>query len=56
MPLQAAAMPCSRMPKWKLRPAGVAAAKSPAPGTSVIVEGARSAEPPRNQGTMPLMA
>src|SRR6266850_1178626 len=45
-------MACSRMPKWKFRPPGLSASKSPALGnlSVVLFEVPRSAEPPRNQG------
>ena len=48
MPFAIAAIACSRMPKWKLRPPRLAASKSPAPSNvrCVFVDGARSAEPP----------
>src|SRR5262249_61020240 len=51
-PLTIAAMACSRIPKWKLRPLGLQGSKSPAPANlSVVLFGEpRSAEPPRNQG------
>ena len=50
-------MACSRMPKWRLRP-GPSGPKSPAPGnlSRVLVDGARSAEPPISQGTFLAMA
>ena len=41
----------SRTPKRKLRPAGVAAWKSGDPAISVLLEGARSAEPPTRPGS-----
>ena len=51
-PLTIAAIACSRMPKWRLRPPGLPGSKSPAPAnfSVVLLEGPRSAEPPRNQG------
>ena len=53
MPLAMAAEACSRMPKWRLRPDRSSGWKSPAPSkmSRVLVEGDRSAEPPRSQGT-----
>ena len=39
------------MPKWKLRPARLVAEKSPSPARYVLVEGARSAEPPTSVAT-----
>src|SRR5436190_24119281 len=52
-PLRIAPIACSRMPKCRLRPAGLAKLKSPAPSNvrRVLQEGARSAEPPISQGT-----
>jgi len=46
-------MACSRIPKWRLRPAGFSALKSPAPSNvrRVLQEGPRSAEPPSSHGT-----
>ena len=40
------------MPKWRLRPPGLPASKSPAPAkvSVVLVDGPRSAEPPISQG------
>src|SRR5215469_14179739 len=51
-PLTIAAMACSRMPKWKLRPPGLPGSKSPAPVnlSVVLFDEPRSADPPRNQG------
>ena len=46
-----AAMPCSRLPKWKLRPSGVSLLKSPMSLRFVLFDGARSAEPPIRLGT-----
>src|SRR5450759_2424981 len=43
-------MACSRTPKWKLRPAGVAACWSGVSLIQVLLEGARSAEPPMSVG------
>ena len=53
MPLRMAPIACSRMPKWRLRPAYSPAWKSPAPSkvSRVLVDGARSAAPPISQGT-----
>ena len=46
-------MACSRMPKCRLRPPWLSASKSPAPSnvSRVLVDGARSAEPPISHGT-----
>src|SRR6202022_3118888 len=52
MPLRDAPMQCSRMPKWKLRPAYESRSKSPSPARFVSVDGARSAEPPKKLGTV----
>src|SRR5215469_4842478 len=51
-PLTIAAMACSRMPKWKLRPPGLPGSKSPAPVnlSVVLFVEPMSAGPPRNQG------
>ena len=45
-------MACSRIPKWKLRPAKFPAEKSPASAalSRVFVDGARSADPPISHG------
>ena len=45
-------MACSRIPKWRFRPAGFCALKSLAPSkvSRVLHEGPRSAEPPRSPG------
>src|SRR5882672_10988862 len=50
-PFKTAAIACSRMPKCMLRPLGVVGPRSPAPSNvrRVLVEGARSAEPPTTQ-------
>ncbi len=47
------AMACSRTPKCRFRPPGFWADMLPAPSkvSRVLVEGARSADPPRIQGT-----
>jgi hypothetical protein len=44
---------CSRMPKWRFRPAAFSALKSPVPSNvrRVLHEGPRSAEPPSSHGT-----
>ena len=44
---------CSRTPKWRFRPPGLAAWRSPAPSnvSVVLFDGPRSAEPPSNHGT-----
>ena len=58
MPFTIAPIACSRMPKWKLRPANAWCAIESAPSISVFVDGARSAEPPTSSGTVaasPLM-
>ena len=51
MPLAIAAAACSRIPKWRLRPARSSGWKSPAPANvrRVLVDGARSADPPSSQ-------
>ena len=51
-PLTVAAIACSRMPKWRFLPLGVAHSRSPASSNFnvVLFEVPRSAEPPRNQG------
>ena len=46
MPLQMAAMACSRTPKCRLEPVRSSAEKSPRPFMLDLLEGARSAEPP----------
>src|SRR3970040_19703 len=53
MPLDSAAIACSRTPKWKLRPAGFWALKLPTLSkvSRVLFDGAKSAEPPKSQGT-----
>ncbi len=43
-------MACSRTPKWKLAPAGVAACWSGTSLIQVLLDGARSAEPPMRVG------
>ena len=44
-------MPCSRMPKWSLRPPNSPLSRSSAaPLMRVLVEGSRSAEPPTSAG------
>jgi hypothetical protein len=43
-------MACSRTPKWRFRPPGVPGRSESAPSISVLLEGARSAEPPRRLG------
>src|SRR6516225_2610750 len=52
MPLVAAPMPCSRTPKWTLRPANSSGKNSPAPSNTrlLLLDLARSAEPPTSQG------
>src|SRR5258708_38279761 len=52
MPLTMAPMACSRTPKCRLRPRYSPAKKSPAPSKVklVLLECARSAEPPMSQG------
>ena len=60
MPFMIAPMPCSRMPKWSTRPASGSAfhifvARSPGrndgtPSMVVLLEPARSAEPPQSSG------
>ena len=49
MPLQTAAMACSRTPKWIWRPANVPRATA-APPVSAHVDSVRSAEPPTSSG------
>src|SRR5436305_1618549 len=44
-------IPCSRTPKWMLRPSNCPRAMSPFPLRYVSVEGSRSAEPPTSAGT-----
>src|SRR2546422_5281292 len=53
-PLTIAAIPCSRMPKCRFLPLGVAAWKLPAPSyvRVVLFDGPRSADPPRSHGTL----
>lgn len=51
MPFMMAPMPCSRTPKWTLRPPGVLDVNTPASFMNVLVEGFRSAEPPTIHGT-----
>ncbi len=51
MPLRIAPMPCSRMPKWKLRPANASRATAGESAMRVRVEGSRSALPPASAGT-----
>ena len=46
MPLAIDPIACSRTPKWRWRPSGVARWNEPAVLTSVFVDGARSASPP----------
>src|SRR5258708_558026 len=45
MPLTAAPIACSRTPQWTLAPHDDAA-NEPAPGSTVLVDSTRSAEPP----------
>ena len=56
MPLRAAAIACSRTPKWMLRPAYDSGWKSPNPLRYVFVDGSRSAEPPTSSGKLPAIA
>src|SRR5208283_6049884 len=56
MPFIAEAMPCSRTPKWKLRPPKLPGSKSFSPLINVSVEGAKSAEPPSRVGRTGEMA
>ena len=51
MPFTMAPMPCSRTPKRRLRSAGVSFWKSPNIFISVMLDGARSAEPPMRPGS-----
>ncbi len=52
MPFTIAPIPCSRTPNRKLRPPRLARLKSPAASISVLVDGARSAEPPTSPGIL----
>ncbi len=51
MPFIAAAIPCSRIPKYMLRPPSAPGPRSSAPSISVLVEPPRSAEPPSSSGS-----
>ena len=51
MPFMMEPMACSRTPKWRFRPAPVGR-KSPMPFIMVLVDGARSAEPPIRNGAL----
>ena len=51
MPFAIDPIACSRTPKWRWRPSGVARWNEPAVLTSVFVDGARSASPPIRCGT-----
>ena len=53
MPLAMAPIPCSRTPKRTLRSAGVSFWKSPNCFINVMLDGARSAEPPMKPGIAP---
>ena len=44
------------MPKWKFRPAWSSGANVPLPLSSVLFDGARSAEPPISSGTFAAIA
>ncbi len=56
MPFMIAPMPCSRMPKWKLRPAWSSGPNVPGPLSIVLFDGARSALPPISSGTFAAIA
>src|SRR5437773_377628 len=51
IPFRMAPMPCSRMPKWKLRPANAPRWIAGESAMRVRVEGSRSALPPASDGT-----
>ena len=50
MPLQAAAMPCSRMPQWMYRPDMSSGVISLVAATFVLFDAVRSAEPVTSSG------
>src|SRR5690606_40777008 len=50
-PFKIAPMPCSRMPKCKLRPVKEPGPTSPPPRSVVFTLPAKSAEPPTSRGT-----
>ena len=49
-------MPCSRTPKWKLRPALLVAVNTPPPLISVLFEPVKSPDPPISSGSFGAMA
>ena len=52
IPFPMAAIASSRTPKWRFLPDGSSAEKSPASFIAVLLEGARSAEPPIRFGSL----
>src|SRR3989304_1283811 len=52
MPLRMPAIPCSRMPKWRLRPAGAASLKTGGPFTAVRVDPGRCPRPADEVGKL----